>query len=376
MSPNGDGTWSYGSRTTFYNAAGDISHYRSTGKGQGSRGTSTWIVKPDDTYVRVVATVFLPDFNAYANILSGNGAAEDYISVVTDLPWLKGAKLIPDSVKKKGIGAVQDWLKKWKKAPDCQCFLAGTEVLMSDGSPKDIEDVRVGEKVLATDPKTGKTEPREVTALIVTEHDKHFNEISIATENGIEKISPTHEHPFWSPSRKGWVEARNLKPGMSLLTDTGETVIVTGNRPFEKRARTYNLTVAGLHTYYVLVGATPVLVHNSNCPIGAGRDLIDGQAQFHIIHGDRTGGGHKWPGQAGKTVFPSDWGTDRILDSVADVATSPKSVWTQQTGKKGALYTKNGDPSRWKIEGNVGGVNIRVIYEPATDRIITGFPYR
>ncbi|MGQ5652507.1 hypothetical protein ACUJ8H_21070, partial [Streptomyces sp. EKR5.2] len=26
---------------------------------------------------------------------------------------------------------------------------------------------------------------------------------------------------------------------------------------------TYDLTVGGLHTYYVLAGATPVLVHNS-----------------------------------------------------------------------------------------------------------------
>lgn len=29
--------------------------------------------------------------------------------------------------------------------------------------------------------------------------------------------------------------------------------------------RTYNLTVDGVHTYYVLAGNTPVLVHNSGC---------------------------------------------------------------------------------------------------------------
>ncbi|WP_158973388.1 hypothetical protein, partial [Streptomyces griseus] len=42
-----------------------------------------------------------------------------------------------------------------------------------------------------------------------------------------------------------------------------DTVIVTGNRSFNKHARTYNLTVDDLHTYYVLAGETPVLVHNS-----------------------------------------------------------------------------------------------------------------
>jgi len=132
----------------------------------------------------------------------------------------------------------------------------------------------------------------------------------------------------------------------------------------------YALTVADIHTYYVIAGTTPVLVHNC----GEGRDLIDGDAQYHIITGNRTGGGHKWPGQPGKTVFPSSWDTDKILDGVADVATNPSSTWTWQTGARGSMYTRAGDPSRVKIEGVYDGVNIRVIFEPANDRIVTAFP--
>ncbi|MFD3311052.1 polymorphic toxin-type HINT domain-containing protein [Streptomyces sp. NPDC058694] len=146
-----------------------------------------------------------------------------------------------------------------------KCFLAGTDVLMSDGSTKNIEDVKLGDKVQATDPQTGESGPRRVTRLIITEDDKHFNELSIATEDGIEKLTATHEHPFWSPSEHSWIEAGDLAPGMTLLTGDGGTVIVTGNRYFAKHARTYNLTVDDLHTYYVLAGETPVLVHNSNC---------------------------------------------------------------------------------------------------------------
>ncbi|MFF7068680.1 polymorphic toxin-type HINT domain-containing protein [Streptomyces pseudovenezuelae] len=146
-----------------------------------------------------------------------------------------------------------------------QCFLAGTDVLMADGTTKDIENIKLGDEVKATDPRTGETGPRKVTRLIITEHDKHFNELSIATEDGIEKLTATFEHPFWSPSEDDWVDAGALKPGMTLLTDEGDTVIVTGNRAFTKYARTYNLTVDDLHTYYVLAGETPVLVHNSNC---------------------------------------------------------------------------------------------------------------
>ncbi len=147
----------------------------------------------------------------------------------------------------------------------CKCFLAGTDVLMADGTTKNIEDVELGDEVMATDPETGEKGPRKVTRLIRTEDDKKFNKLSIATPDGIEELTATHEHPFWSPSQKSWIEAGDLSVGMTLLTDDNKTVIVTANKPFTKHARTYNLTVDDLHTYYVLAGETPVLVHNSNC---------------------------------------------------------------------------------------------------------------
>nr|WP_323183658.1 polymorphic toxin-type HINT domain-containing protein [Streptomyces prunicolor] len=163
---------------------------------------------------------------------------------------------------------VADVVKGAKKtATGCtQCFLAGTDVLMGDGATtEDIEDVDVGDLVMATDPETGESGPREVTRLIITEDDKHFNELSIATEDGVEKLTATFEHPFWSPSAGRWTKATDLKPGMTLRTDDGTSVIVTGNRAFTRHATTYNLTVTDLHTYYVLAGETPVLVHNSGC---------------------------------------------------------------------------------------------------------------
>lgn len=50
---------------------------------------------------------------------------------------------------------------------------------------------------------------------------------------------------------------------MTLRTDEGDTVVVTGNRAYDDHVRTYNLTVDDLHTFYVLAGDVPVLVHNS-----------------------------------------------------------------------------------------------------------------
>ncbi|MER5429640.1 polymorphic toxin-type HINT domain-containing protein [Streptomyces sp. NPDC002588] len=149
----------------------------------------------------------------------------------------------------------------------CKCFLAGTDVLMGDGSTKDIEDVKIGDEVQATDPETGKSGKRKVTRLIVTDSDKEFNELTLKTKNGLEKLTATREHPFWSESEHRWMEAGELTPGMKLRSNDGSLVTVKGNRAYVQRARTYNLTVDDLHTYYVLAGATPVLVHNSNCPL-------------------------------------------------------------------------------------------------------------
>ncbi|MFH8627425.1 polymorphic toxin-type HINT domain-containing protein [Streptomyces vietnamensis] len=143
------------------------------------------------------------------------------------------------------------------------CFLAGTLVLMADGTKKEIQDVEVGDKVLATDPETGESGARPVTQLIRTQETKHLNTLSIATPDGTKNLTATAEHPFWSPSQHAWVAAKDLKPGMTLLTDKRETVAVTGNAPFIKYVKTYNFTVADLHTYYVLAGGTPVLVHNT-----------------------------------------------------------------------------------------------------------------
>ncbi|MGW6785258.1 ricin-type beta-trefoil lectin domain protein [Streptomyces sp. NPDC054987] len=198
--------------------------------------------------------VIAPDAAAWASCasLSAKGCATSAM----DLPFAKWAKAIKVVVK--GEKKLDNF-----NLPGCKCFLAGTDVLMADGSTKDIEDVELGDEVRATDPETGETGDRQVTALIVTEDDKHFNTLSIATEDGIEELTATYEHPFWSPSANAWLPARELTAGSTLLTDDGTTVIVTANKPYTQHAKTYNLTVDDLHTYYVLAGDTPVLVHNS-----------------------------------------------------------------------------------------------------------------
>ncbi|MGW2274160.1 polymorphic toxin-type HINT domain-containing protein [Streptomyces yangpuensis] len=181
--------------------------------------------------------------------------------------------------------------KQYKRLEDafsaCECFTAGTKVLLADGSSKNIEDIALGDEVRTTDPESGETGVRPVTKLITTETDRNFNELSLATDSGLERLTATHEHPFWSPSRGAWVDASALTAGMTLLTESGDTVLVTANRAFTQRAKTYNLTVDDLHTYFVFAGSTPVLVHNAKCKIGFSDDTVGDAFQ-----GMNKGGGH------------------------------------------------------------------------------------
>jgi RHS repeat-associated protein len=142
-------------------------------------------------------------------------------------------------------------------------FVAGTQVQLADGNSKPIEDVAVGDEVLATDPETGKTSAHEVVDTIATKHDENFVEISVAGEEDVkDSLSATTTHPFWSPSGGGWVDAGDLHAGMTLRTVDGRIVKITATRHFTQQQTTYDLTISGVHTYYVLAGATPVLVHN------------------------------------------------------------------------------------------------------------------
>ncbi|WP_203373957.1 polymorphic toxin-type HINT domain-containing protein [Paractinoplanes ovalisporus] len=132
-------------------------------------------------------------------------------------------------------------------------FVAGTLVLMADGTSRPIEKVQPGDTVQATDAETGVTEPRQVTATIVGTGDKNL--VSVGFKNG-EGVTATAGHKFYRPGQ-GWVSAADLKAGDQLRGTT-----VTATRSWDARTTVYNLTVDGAHTYYVVSGTSKALVHN------------------------------------------------------------------------------------------------------------------
>lgn len=136
-------------------------------------------------------------------------------------------------------------------------------VVMADGNNKVIGQVRVGDKVTATDPVTGETGPRTVTALITGEGEKNLVEITVTSPGGHPgKVVATDNHPFWAPEPGKWLYAKEIVPGMLLQTGNGSYTQVSAVRAWTQHKRVHNLTVDDLHTYYVLAGSTPLLVHN------------------------------------------------------------------------------------------------------------------
>ncbi|MET8831730.1 polymorphic toxin-type HINT domain-containing protein [Streptomyces sp. NPDC004610] len=299
---------------------------------------------PADTsnsFVVKVFKIFLPDPQEWKECGADPGFSMECASTAGDIPFLKFLKLLKLGELRKTDELVDDAGDAAKKndvdAPtSCtRCFLAGTGVLMADGTTKNIEDIKVGDQVEATDPETGETGPRTVTHLIVTDRDRHFNELSIATDDGIEKLTATHEHPFWSPSEDDWIEAADLTAGMTLRTDDGTTVIVTGNRGYTKRATTYNLTVDDLHTYYVLAGETPVLVHNSGP--GCGSVWVDSnRVPHHFQHA----------ADFGVTAKESKASKQAFVNALEDFVKDPGNIKIAGTFR--------GTPARHYVDLNTG----------------------
>lgn len=143
---------------------------------------------------------------------------------------------------------------------------------MEGGATKPIGQIKTGDKVEAADPDTGKHKgPREVTATWIN-YDKDLVDLTVEAADGTSStLHTTSKHPFWDDTLHTWVPAGRLQAHHSLNTVKNAHVTVLSVRATPGAANRWNLTVAQLHTYYVLAGATPILVHNV-CKIVAEND--------------------------------------------------------------------------------------------------------
>ncbi|MEV6844143.1 polymorphic toxin-type HINT domain-containing protein [Actinoplanes sp. NPDC051411] len=123
---------------------------------------------------------------------------------------------------------------------------------------------KAGDKVQATDPTTGKTTSQTVTAIHV-DHDKALTDLTVKVKGRNTVVHTTQQHPFWDKTRKMWVGAGDLAPSDKVATGDGSAAVVAVVN-FAAARDMYDLTVSAVHTFYIVAGYTPVIVHN--CPGG------------------------------------------------------------------------------------------------------------
>ena len=135
------------------------------------------------------------------------------------------------------------------------CFVAGTKILTEHGK-KNIEDVKVGDKVWSWNENTKKQELKPVVQLF-----RNNKRDMVYITVGGEKITTTTEHPFYVKG-KGWVRAKNLLDTDILVcyNDNEQKIGSVQIEYAENAVQTYNFEVEGNHNYYV--GDRSVLAHN------------------------------------------------------------------------------------------------------------------
>jgi Pretoxin HINT domain len=151
------------------------------------------------------------------------------------------------------------------------CFAAGTPVRTIEG-PRAIETLRVGDRVLSQDPKSGGL---SFQPILVVHHNPPDKTLEVSLENG-DVLVASRFHRFWLAGR-GWVMARDLKVGDVVRTLAGRSPIRRiENGPF---LPVFNLDVAGGRTFFV--GDHDALVHDNTMPATLG-SLFDAKAEIAV----------------------------------------------------------------------------------------------
>jgi RHS repeat-associated protein len=132
-------------------------------------------------------------------------------------------------------------------------FAGGTPVRARGGLVA-IEDLRVGDEVLAGSDPAADASWRPVTRL----YSRVAGDALDLTVGG-ETLRTTAGHPFLAEDG-GWTAAAALRPGSAVVRADGTAAAVTEVRPVGEAVRVYNLEVADLHVY--AVGEGGILAHN------------------------------------------------------------------------------------------------------------------
>jgi hypothetical protein len=147
------------------------------------------------------------------------------------------------------------------------CFVPGTPVWTPNG-PVAIDQLAIGDFVLAQSPHSGEVDFRPILAVTVG-RPAPTQELVLPKE----VIGATRGHRFWVPNL-GWVMTKHLTPGERMLTFGGSVPLESVRNG--ETVSCYNLVIEDFHTYFV--GSSRILVHDTTCP----------EAELASIPGSKT----------------------------------------------------------------------------------------
>ncbi len=147
------------------------------------------------------------------------------------------------------------------------CFKAGSQILMSDSSTKNIEEVKVGDFVLTRENENSENLVKEkVIKTHNVEVDGYFvinNNLNV-TENHVVRVNDE------------WRRADQIKIGNYLIDRDGKNVTVESIEWRKEKTMVYNLEIEDKHSYFV----NGVWVHNGKSG-GAGRSVFKDVAYWN-----------------------------------------------------------------------------------------------
>jgi hypothetical protein len=196
-------------------------------------------------------------------------------------------------------------------------------------------------------------------------------------------LTTTFHHPFYDETRAAFTDAQYLHAGDILQTPDG-TAQVTAVRLFHANTTTYDLTIDGLHTYYVEAGTIPVLVHNcgTDPEVGSGKAYsvaYETKISEGLYPGRSRGAHFQAAKRALIDAMDSDPGfaasTEDLIPGIRDSLvgprggisrTSPSSLWTWHHAADDGLmqlvpriqHEAHGDLQNVFHPGGVGGYSI------------------
>ncbi|BCM91925.1 hypothetical protein IAD21_03803 [Abditibacteriota bacterium] len=151
-----------------------------------------------------------------------------------------------------------NWEAERAKGKPNNCFVAGTPILMGDGSLKPIEQIQAGDEVESKDPVTGRIQIKKV---VRTFRNLAPVILSLTLGNG-ERLTTTPGHPFATSSHGDFVLAGRLPLKAQLQEFDGHTIPLASENSWAQTTPIYNFEVQDFHTYFV--GKSHIWVHNQS----------------------------------------------------------------------------------------------------------------